>query len=205
MSPSSKVSRRESRTRPERRPPTGARAKESPQRPERPLAPRLALWTVGLLLIAVAILLDSSLKDAFRLPKALAGETLALLSLFFLAFAWKGPEEWRALLRAPFVLAFGPFVVLATLLSLRSPHVAHVHRGLAGLWIGALAIWGWSAGFKRAELRRLMTFSLVPATILAAVAVLQFHGLYQPYAFVGIAESSRFAIGSLAGNVGDLA
>ena len=80
-----------------------------------------------------------------------------------------------------------------------------VQRGLAGLWIGALAIWGWSVGFSRRELGEALRFYLVPASILAAVAILQFHGIYQPYAFVGIAESSRFAIGSLAGNVGDLA
>ena len=113
---------------------------------------RLALWTLWLLLIAVPFVLDSAQKDAFRLPKALLGETLALLSLFFLALAWKGPEEWRRLLRAPFVAMFGPFVVLATLLSLASPHLAHVHRGLVGLWIGALAVWGWSVGFSRREL-----------------------------------------------------
>ncbi len=165
----------------------------------------MALWSLWLLLLAVPFILDSAQKDAFRLPKALLGETLALLSLFFLAFAWKGPEEWRRLARAPFVLAFGPFVVLATLLSFASPHVEHVHRGLAGLWIGALAIWGWSVGFSRRELGGALRFYLVPASILAAVAILQFHGIYQPYAFVGIAESSRFAIGSLAGNVGDLA
>ena len=166
---------------------------------------RLALWSLWLLLLAVPFVLDSAQKDAFRLSKALLGETLALLSLLFLAFAWKGPEEWRRLLRAPFVVTFGPFVALATLLSLASPHVEHVQRGLAGLWIGALAIWGWSVGFSRRELGEALRFYLVPASILAAVAILQFHGIYQPYAFVGIAESSRFAIGSLAGNVGDLA
>ena len=173
-------------------------------RPAETFAHRLAFWTLGFLLLAVPFILDSALKDAFRLPKALAGETLALLSLFFLAFAWKGPQEWLEIWRAPFVRIFGPFVALATVVSLASPHVAHVHRGLAGLWIGALAVWGWSVGFSRQELRQALTFSLVPASVLAAVAILQFHGLYQPYALVGIAASSRFAIGSLAGNVGDL-
>ncbi len=158
-----------------------------------------------MLLLSVPFVLDSAQKDAFRLPKALLAETLALLSLFFLAFAWQGPKEWRRLLAAPFVAAFGPFLVIATLLSFTSPHAAHVHRGLAGLWIGALAVWGWSVGFSRRELRQALTFHLVPASILAAVAILQFHGIYQPYSFVGIAETSRFAIGSLAGNVGDLA
>lgn len=186
--------------------PSGRRSGPVPGSPGGPGNPgnRLALWTVGLLLLAVAFLLDSTLKDAFRLPKALAGETLALASLFFLSWAWKGPQQWRALLGAPFVRSFGPFVVLATLLSLASSHMTHVVRGLAGLWIGALAVWGWSVGFSRQQLRGVLTFALVPATILAAVAILQFHGIYQPYGFVGIAESSRFAIGSLAGNVGDL-
>lgn len=169
------------------------------------LGHRLATWTLWLLLLAVPAILDSAQKDAFRLPKTLLGETLALLSLFFLSFAWKGPEEWRQLWRAPFVRAFGPFLLLATTLSLASPHVAHVQRGLAGLWIGGLAVWGWSVGFSRAELRRALTFSLVPAVLLAGIAILQFHGLYKPYALVGIDQTSRFAIGSLAGNVGDLA
>lgn len=168
-------------------------------------AHRLASWTLGLLFLVLPVVLDSAQKDAFRLPKALFGETMALVSLFFLAFAWKGPEEWRTLLRAPFVATFGPFVAVATLLSLLSPHVAHAHRGLAGLWIGALAVWGWSVGFERRELRGALTLQLVPASILAAIAILQFHGLYQPYGFVGVAETSRYAIGSLAGNVGDLA
>lgn len=182
-----------------------ARASLAAPAPDRAPGHRLASWTLWLLLIAVPFVLDSAQKDAFRLPKALLGETLALLSLFFLALAWKGPQEWRRLLRAPFVATFGPFLLVATLVSLASPHVAHVHRGLVGLWIGALAVWGWSVGFSRRELREALTFYLVPASILAAVALLQFHGIYQPYNFVGIAESSRFAIGSLAGNVGDLA
>ncbi|MEO8276738.1 MAG: O-antigen ligase family protein [Thermoanaerobaculia bacterium] len=169
------------------------------------LGHRLAIWTVWLLLVAVPVVLDSAQKDSFRLPKSLLGETLALVSLFFLALAWKGPDSWRRLARAPFVRMWGPFLVVATLLSLASPHTAHVHRGLAGLWIGALAVWGWSAGFSRAELREALNFSLVPASILALIGILQFHGLYEPYAFAGIAETSRFAIGSLAGNVGDLA
>jgi O-antigen ligase len=179
----------------------------APRRPasSRAIGHRLATWTLWLLLLGVAIVLDSSQKDAFRLPKSLLGQTLALLSLFFLAFAWKGPEEWRRLWRAPFVRAFGPFLVVATVLSLASDHVAHAHRGLVGLWIGGFAVWGWSVGFSRSELRRALTFSLVPAGLLAGIAVLQFHGLYQPYDFVGIAQTSRFAIGSLAGNVGDLA
>lgn len=176
-----------------------------PGTPAQPLAHRLAGWTLSLLFLAVPFVLDSAQKDAFRLPKALLGETLALLSLFFLAFAWQGPKPWRELLRAPFVATFGPFVVAATLISLMSPHSAHVQRGLVGLWIGTVAVWGWSVGFSRRELRDALSWLLVPASILAAVAVLQFHGLYQPYSFVGIAESSRFAIGSLAGNVGDLA
>lgn len=170
-----------------------------------PLAHRWASWTVWLLLLAVPFVLDSAQKDAFRLPKALLGETLALISLFFLAFAWQGPKQWRELLRAPFVATFGPFVLAATLLSLASPHSAYVQRGLAGLWIGAIAVWGWSVGFSRRELRETLAWLLVPASILAAVAILQFHGIYQPYSFVGIAESSRYAVGSLAGNVGDLA
>lgn len=169
------------------------------------LGHRLALWTMGALFLVLPFILDSAQKDAFRLPKALLGETLALLSLFFLAFAWKGPAEWRELARAPFLRAFGPFLGVATLLALASPHLAHVYRGLAGLWIGALAVWGWSVGFSRHELRRGLSLQLVPAAILAAIAILQFHGLYQPYSFIGIAETSRFAIGSLAGNVGDLA
>ncbi len=197
MSPKSRAPRSQ------RRRPAGATTATQPGSPV-PLAHRLATGTLWLLFLAVPFILDSAQKDAFRLPKALLAETLALVSLFFLAFAWKGPREWRRLSAAPFVAAFGPFVVLATLLSLASPHVAHVYRGLAGLWIGALAIWGWSVGFSRQELREALTFTLVPASILSAVAVLQFHGIYQPYSFAGIAESSRFAIGSLAGNVGDL-
>lgn len=166
---------------------------------------RLAWGVLALLSFAVPIVLDSAQKDGFRLPKALLGETLALVSLFLLSWNWRGPEEWVRCLKAPFVRLFGPFLIVATLVSLASPHAAHVYRGLAGLWIGAIAIWGWSVGFSREELRRLLVLQLWPAGGLAAISILQFHGLYQPYSLVGIAESSRLAVGSLAGNVGDLA
>ena len=143
-------------------------------------------------------------RDPFRLSKALFFELGLLASLFALSFSLGRVEELRRLVRAPALLAAGPFVAVATLLSLLSPHREHVFRALPALWIGGLALWLWSASFSRRELSRLLGWLLVPAALLAGIGVLQFHDIYQPFQFEALREGTRLAITSLAGNAGDL-
>lgn len=184
-----------------------ARHRESEPMPARSFAaPEYLAWlTVAALLLVTALIFDPTSKDAFRLPKTLAGQSLALLSLFFLAFEWGGRVPWRRLVEAPAARALLPLALVATLTAPFSPHDAHVERGLIGLWIGVLAVWGWSASFTTARLRALLTTLLVPAGLLAAVAILQYHDLWQPFRFQRLQAASRLAVTSFAGNVGDLA
>lgn len=169
-------------------------------------APEYLAWLIVLaLLLVTALIFDSTSKDAFRLPKTLAGQSLALLSLFFLSFEWGDRVPWRRLVEAPAARALLPLAFVATLTALFSPHGAHVERGLIGLWIGVLAVWGWSASFTTARLRASLTALLVPAGLLAGVAILQYHDLWQPFRFQRLQAASRLAVTSFAGNVGDLA
>ena len=169
-----------------------------------PLARRAAYAIAAFAVVATPLVFDAASRDSFRLPKALFFELLVLASLVPLSFSWIDPGELARVWKSPAVRAVGPFVAIATLVSLFSPHVEHVHRGLAGLWIGALALCGWSAGFTPAGLRRLLRWLLLPAALLGLVAALQFHDLFQPFHFANLADTSRLAITSFAGNAGDL-
>ncbi|HTQ80770.1 MAG TPA: O-antigen ligase family protein [Thermoanaerobaculia bacterium] len=145
-------------------------------------------------------------KESFREPKLLLSEWLGLASLLPLAFRLRaidrvgGHELWRV--RA--LVAVVPLVLVATLSLATTHHPAHVREGVADLWIGAACLVGWSAGLPRPRLSRLLAGLLVPATALALLGLLQFHGV-QPLRFEGPARAGRLAITSLAGNPGDLA
>jgi O-antigen ligase len=162
------------------------------------------LWVAILL---PPLLLPAFAKEAFRLPKLLASEWLGLASLLPLAFRLRsaGRVGWRDLGRLPALLAVAPLVAVATLGLAVGRHPFHLHEALADLWIGAACLAGWSAGLSRKRWARLMTGLLVPATLLALLGILQFHGLYRPFEFEGPAIAGRLAVTSLAGNPGDLA
>ena len=162
---------------------------------------------VWLLVLAVPVVLVPTARDAFRLPKLVAGEWLALASLIPLALAVARVERvglgdvWRL----PAFRAVAPLVAVATVGLAFTAHRAQSASGLADLWIGAAALVGWSAGLGTRRLERLLAATLLPASLLATLAVLQFHGLYRPIDLVGGQEATRMGITSLAGNPGDLA
>ena len=181
------------------------RAVPAPVASDRPTLARRAAYAIAVVALVVSpLVFDAASRDSFRLPKALLFELLVLASLVLLSLSWTEPKELARIARSPAVRAVGPLVVVATVVSLFSPHVEHVHRGLAGLWIGALALCGWSAGFTFGELRKLLRWMLLPAALLGFVGVLQFHDLFQPFHFANLADTSRLAITSFAGNAGDL-
>ncbi len=165
---------------------------------------RFAWWLVVALLIATAVVFDATAKDSFRLPKTLAGQSLLLLSVVALSLDWGGKVPWRRLASAPAAKAVVPFALVATATALASSHPHHVARGLVGLWIAVAGLWAWSVGFDRDALRRLLSWTIAPGALLAVIAILQFHDLWQPFRFERLATSSRLAVTSLAGNVGDL-
>jgi O-antigen ligase/Tfp pilus assembly protein PilF len=190
-------------------------------RPQRPGGPgrrfRLSALDVSegliwLLLLTVPVLVLPITKDAFRLPKLLAAEWLGLASLLPLAWAWAWRGEPgqplptpRGLWRRPAVRMVSPILLVASAGWFFTSYRPVVSQSLADLWIGAVVLVGWSLGLPAARLRRLLTGLLVPGTVLAGVAVLQFHDWWRPFHFTGGEEGGRLGVTSLAGNPGDLA
>lgn len=169
---------------------------------------RLAFFAVVALLFLVALGFDPRLGGQFRLVKAMAAQTLGLASLLLLALGAErlDPEAFKRALASPAASAIAPLLVVATLLSFSTRHPEHVARGLAGLWLAGACLLGWSWGFERRELGRLLTWTLPGAVLSALLGLVQAAGIYQPYAFVRnlTVTHERFEVIGFAGNVGDL-
>jgi O-antigen ligase len=163
----------------------------------------LLLWLV---ILVPPLLFSPTWKEQFRLIKLMASGWLAVASLFF--FAWEvrkaGTVRWADLWNRPAVRIVLPVLFVATASFAASHHPLHVREGLADLWIGAAALVGWSLALERRQLERLLLGLLVPATLLALLGILQFHGIYRPFGFAGPDYDPRLAMTSLAGNPGDL-
>lgn len=171
-----------------------------------------AIWAERLLWILILLtplLVVPAAREAFRLPKLLVAEWLALASLIPLAWqlARRPPApavSGRDLLRHPAVLAVFPVLLVATGGFFTTRHPLHLREALADLWIGAACLVGWSLGLAAPRLERLLRGLLIPAAVLAVIAILQAHGLWQPFEFAVIAGASRLGITATAGNPGDL-
>lgn len=166
---------------------------------------RLALAILYLLFLLVPLVVSPTAKDSFRLPKLLASEILALASLFLLSLGLRSVErvDLRAWLRHPAVLAGAPLVLVALSTLWTSQHPYHVRAGVTSLMIGFASLMGWSLGLSGREKRRLLEATIYPGTLLAVLAILQFHGLYNPLEFEGHL-TSRLGLTSLAGGTFDL-
>jgi hypothetical protein len=161
------------------------------------------LW---LLVLVPPFLLSPLGAESFRQPKLLASEALALASLAALAWEWRrrGAPRWGEILAFPALRFALPALAVATAGLAFTLHPFHTRDALIDLWIGGAALVGWSAAVPASRLERALEALLVPATALAAIAILQFHDLWQPLRFLGLAPASRQAVTSLAGNPGDL-
>ncbi|MEM1207039.1 MAG: O-antigen ligase family protein [Acidobacteriota bacterium] len=173
-------------------------------RADRWRGPTLAgLW---LLILLPPVIFLPGLKENFRLPKQLLSEVLALLALLLLAVRLFAVQrvDWRRVLRHPAVLAVSPLVLVALLGLVTSDHTVRVRQGLVSLGIGAASLVAWSLALSRRERWRLLRATAAPAILLSVVAILQFHGLYEPFRFEG-QITERLAVTSLAGSAFDLA
>jgi O-antigen ligase len=182
-----------------------ARSSRRPR--ESPLEVRLGVFFLWLVVLVPPFLLAPVAFESFRQPKLLAGEWLALASLVCLAWgarrtgvAVRPAELWSL----PAVRLVLPMLLVATAGLALTRHPVHARDALIDLWIGAAALVGWSAAVPGSRLERLLRGLLWPATALGAIAILQFHDLWQPLQFLGMAPASRLAVTSLAGNPGDL-
>lgn len=168
---------------------------------------RLLVWSL-VLLVPVVILPSAS--DAFRLPKLMLAEWLGLASL--LAFALgaalrpsRGVGGAGPMFRSRVLTAIAPMVLVATLGWVATDHPEHVRQALADLWIGAACLVGWSLALPSGRLERILAGLGVPGVLLAALGILQFHGIFEPFSFTRGEEAHRLGVSSLAGNTGDLA
>jgi len=171
-----------------------------------PLAERLAWLALWLLAVVPPLYFAPSAKDPFRLPKLMLAEWLAIASLVPLGWALRRLEmvRWRDLWRQPALRAVLPLVAVATAGLATSAHPLHVREGLADLWIGAACLVGWSAALPAGRLERVLAGLLWPAAALAAIGILQFHGLHL-LAMAPALGGARYAVTSTAGNTGDFA
>jgi O-antigen ligase len=171
----------------------------------------LARGLLWILVVLAPLLVVPQAKDSFQLPKLMLYELLGLASLAALAWPRREPDAGAhlafatvgALLREPVLAALLPFTLWAGASLAWTDHPEHTRRALTDLWIGAACIVGWALAARRLRIERYLAALILPASVLAILAVLQFHGLYQPFRFGGTA-SARLEITSLAGNVGTL-
>ena len=171
-----------------------------------PLDFRLGIFFLWLLVLVAPFVLAPVAKESFREPKLLAGEWLVLASLT--CFSWglrrvaavRLAEIWRL----PALRLVVPCLVVATAGLAASRHPLQVREALIDLWIGAAALVGWSVALPAPRLERLLHGLLWPASLMALLGILQYHGL-QPLALAGLQPGTRLSITSLAGNPGDLA
>lgn len=173
----------------------------------------LFVWAV---VVVAPFALAVTARDAFRLPKLLLAEWLGLASLLAYALAAAlGPEPppepgsprsaplgpwWRH----PAVLATAPVLAVAAVGLVAARHPAHTRQALPDLWIAGACLVGWSLALPAQRLGRFLRALVLPGSLMALLAVLQFHGLFRPFRFTGGGEAFRTGVTSLAGNAGDL-
>ncbi|HMB54040.1 MAG TPA: O-antigen ligase family protein [Thermoanaerobaculia bacterium] len=170
----------------------------------------LLLW---LLVVAVPLVVVPTARDAFDLPKQLVGGGIALTSLVVLAFAAArggglrlGAAGLAAAWRRPVVRAVLPLTAAALLSIAFGGHPEHSRAALPLLLLAVASLVGWSLALPSERICRPLAGMLLPAGLLALLAVLQFHDLFRPFDFLGSeGATARFGISSLAGNAGHLA
>lgn len=188
------------------RPQKGAKGSPAASRPRRWARFEPSQWILGLLFLSIPLIFIPGLTENFRAPKLFAAELMAVASLALLCLRARNsvlpsPAEWP---RLPMVKALAPLTAMVLLSAALSSHDEVVARGLPSFLIGAATLLGWNLGLTAVERRRLLRLLVWPAGLLSVLAILQFHGLFEPFAFKG-RVTERVGLTSLAGGVFDLA
>jgi O-antigen ligase len=162
---------------------------------------------LGALVVLAPFVVVVTAADAFRLPKLLASEWLGLASLLAYALAATlrgGGDDRVPPWRRPAVLAVAAVLAAASLGLLTGVQAGRTREALADLWIAGACLAGWSLALPARRLERFLGATAIPGSLMALLAVLQFHGAFQPFRFTGGEESLRLGVTALAGNPGDL-
>ena len=167
---------------------------------------KLGFLTLWLLFLLVPLAFSNSVHENFRLPKLLLSECFALASLVFLIWRLGAVErvDFRGFFRQPVVTAVLPLLLVATSTLFTSEHPLHVRDALVSLWIGVGCLVAWSFLLSVREHFELLRALMVPAAVLALMAILQFHEIYSPFEFER-RVAARIGLTSLAGSAFDLA
>ncbi len=149
------------------------------------------------------LVLLPSLHEPFHLPKLLASEALALVSIALVLWSHRRgtlpvPKHWFSV---PAVRVVLPLFVAALVSLLFTDHPAHTQEGTWSLAVGCAALVAWAVGVPR--LSRVFYFLLPVAALLAVVGILQTYGRVPTWGASGGAD--RLGVTSLAGSVGDFA
>jgi O-antigen ligase len=166
----------------------------------RDLAPALA----AALLVLPALVYVPGLHEPFRPPKQLVSEVLALALSTVLAWRAARACDLRCTSSAQrrlLVWATLPLGAVVAASALASSHAALALDGMIGFLIAMVAMW--SLATWDTPLRPLLDWLVLPATILAALMLVQH--LLSPNGAGTRDGEARLGLGSLAGNVGDLA
>ncbi len=166
----------------------------------------LAPLGAGALLMVPPLVFSPQAYDAFRLPKMLLGEGLAVVALLLLLPRLRHVDkiDWRALARHPALWAALPLAAVSAFGLLASSYPHHLYRALPPWLLGLACAVGWSLGLQPREQRWLWRATIVPGMVLALLGILQFHGWYQPLEF-SQQIGERLQVTSLAGGAFDLA
>lgn len=177
------------------------------KRPAETLFRNLGDLLLGALVVVAPFAVVVTAAEAFRLPKLLVSEWLGLASLVaygLAAAAREDGEPWVAPWRRPALLAVVPVLATASVGLLTSAQPVQTREALADLWIAGACLAGWSLAVPARRLESLLRATALPGGLMALLAVLQFHGVFQPFQFTGGGEAWRAGVTALAGNAGDL-
>ena len=160
---------------------------------------------VTLFWLLPALVVTARAQESFRLPKQILSEMLVVVSLLLLSIRLRHVErvDFRVLLRHPAILALLPLLLVATFTLATSDHPDHVNRGIFSLWIGAVALWGWSLGLRRDEFPRVLRALTLPALALSLIAWAQYFEWFEVFQFQDELKE-RISLTSLAGGAFDL-
>lgn len=166
----------------------------------------LGLW---LLILLPPFVFITESTDNFRLPKLWWSETLAGIALALLAFRLakvervEGSAAWRRLRGEPAILALAPLLLLATVSALFTAHADRTALALGSFWMAAIFLAGLTLALRPEERDGLLRLMCWPASLLALLAIVQFHDLVQPFGFAR-ELTDRLLLTSLAGGAFDL-
>ncbi|HUP21654.1 MAG TPA: O-antigen ligase family protein [Thermoanaerobaculia bacterium] len=163
-------------------------------------------WALAVaLLVLTPLMVLPGIHDPFRLPKQVFSDVLALGMLTAMSWQVARSSALRSGLRrqsGPLpaaVVALLPLAAVVLASAATSPHPEHAARAAIGFAISVAVLCGLASWGERS--RRLLDWLAIPATLLAALALLQY---FQHQPDPGPIREARLRLGSLAGNVGDL-